>query len=71
MPKLYNKSVLVDSSDYTEPSETDKLKNRYDEKARQYVECQKEIQYIKTMLDNFKDSEKYNMTVAQATMLGF
>ena len=36
-----------------------------------YIECQKEIAMLNTMLSNFKDDAIYSLTVKEATLLGW
>lgn len=73
-PMVYKYSYgLVSESGNNSQQVDDKrdLKNKYSDCVRQYVDDQKEVYYINTMLNNVKDSESYTFNVRQATLLGF
>lgn len=50
---------------------TSKLRYEYNEIVRKYIDCQKEILQINTILNNYKDTDVYQLTISQATVLGF
>ena len=43
----------------------------YNDCVYKYIECQKEIAMLNTMLSNFKDDAVYSLTVKEATLLGW
>lgn len=45
--------------------------NEYNDCVYKYIECQKEIAMLNTMLSNFKDDAVYSLTVREATLLGW
>lgn len=68
MPKKYPWSECYSEN---ESDETAKLKNKYNQCASKFIECQVECAMIDTMLKNIEDNKTYNLTVKQATILGF
>lgn len=70
-PKIFNCYQLVDSSKTNTIEDNSSLKSEYDELVKKYIDSQKECIQINTMLNNFKDSDIYKLTVNQATILGF
>lgn len=47
------------------------LMYKYNEIVRKYIDSQKEILQINTILNNYKDTDVYQLTISQATVLGF
>lgn len=47
------------------------LMYQYNDTVRKYIDCQKEILQINTILNNYKDTDVYQLTISQATVLGF
>lgn len=43
----------------------------YNDCVYKYIDCQKEIAMLNTMLSNFKDDAIYSLTVREATLLGW
>lgn len=57
----------------TSPGEecVSKLMGQYNENVRKWIGCKREIGMLNTMLSNFEDSKAYDLTVREATILGF
>ena len=47
------------------------MQYKYNDVVRKYIDCQKEILQINTILNNYKDADVYQLTISQATVLGF
>lgn len=72
--KSSNNMVISATETKPEKSEAQILcdnKREYNRNVDKIVECQKEIILINTMLNNFSDSKTYDLSVKQATVLGF
>jgi|GEM_PF-2317661 len=80
MPLKYNWSecyseCIKDSATALESpnlvQQVSELKRKYNLCAEKFVKCQVEVKMLDTMINNFEDEKIYNLTVKQATILGF
>jgi len=63
-------TLVVETESQPKENITD-LMYKYNDIVRKYIDCQKEILQINTILNNYKDTDIYQLTISQATVLGF
>lgn len=63
--------VLQTSQGDTNQKDVCKQKDDYNRCIRKYIDAIKEIAQIDTMINNLDDKKKYQLTIKQATILGF
>lgn len=71
----YQKHYPQNSIDLSEDQKTEnsicELKRKYNSLVRNYIEMSAEVIQIQTMIDNIEEKKNYELTVKQASTLGF
>ena len=83
LPKMYNwretycdsptseMGQVLENSQQSNQKDICQQKDKYNSLIRKYISMIKEVAQIDTMINNLDDSKKYQLSIKQATLLGF